>query len=404
MALFSRSPRSTKIAAPTRSFGDVALAVGGMLALASAMGVGRFVYTPILPAMAEALSLTKFDAGLIASANFVGYLAGALLTALPRLPGGRRRWFLAALVVGAATTAGMGLVGSMAAFLLLRFLGGVASAFVLVLGSALVLGRLAASGRSGLAALHFAGVGLGIAVSAALVDALQAEGAGWRPLWLACGAIAGIVIPISAWLVPGAGTAPPASPPTPPASTNSVRGLGRLSLCHGLFGFGYIVTATFLVAAVRAAPGARSLEAVVWIVVGLAAMPSTAIWSRAGASWGVLRAYGMACLIEAVGVAAGGLWPNPVGALFASVLLGGTFMGITALGFVAARALAPEQQRRSFALMTAGFGVGQIAGPIVAGWLIDRTHSFAPPSLIAAAVLAAGAMIAMQTARTLGRL
>src|ERR1700680_278944 len=113
MALISRSPRSTKIAAPTRSFGDIALAVGGMLALASAMGVGRFVYTPILPAMAAALSLTKFDAGLIASANFVGYLAGALLTALPRLPGGRRRWFLAALVVGAATTAGMGLVGSM---------------------------------------------------------------------------------------------------------------------------------------------------------------------------------------------------------------------------------------------------------------------------------------------------
>jgi len=403
IALFRPSARLTHVTAPTRSFGDVALAVGGMLALASSMGVGRFVYTPILPAMAEALALTKVDAGLIASANFVGYLVGALLTALPRLPGGRRTWFLWALVVGAATTAGMALVGSMAAFLLLRFLGGVASAFALVLGSALVLDRLAVTGRTGLAAVHFAGVGLGIAVSAALVDAMQAAGAGWRPLWLACGAIASVVIPISAWLVPGADPARTSSLPSLPRSPYSPPGLGRLCLCHGLFGFGYVVTATFLVAAVRAASGARLLEAVVWIVVGLAAIPSTAIWGRAGAHWGVLRAYALACLLQAVGVAAGGLWPTAAGALLASVLLGGTFMGITALGFAAARALAPEQQRRSFALMTAGFGVGQIAGPVVAGWLIDRTHSFALPSLIAAMALVAGAAIAMQTARALER-
>jgi len=386
------------VAASTRTDGDIALALGGMLALASSLGVGRFVYTPILPAMAAALALTKAGAGLIASANFVGYLAGALLTAMPRLPGGRRAWFLGALAIGAATTAGMALVGSMGGFLLLRFLGGAASAFVLVLGSALVLQRLAERGRSGLAALHFAGVGTGIALSAALVSAMQAAGFGWRSLWLASGALAGIVVPITAWLVPSTDITAAAVPSTSRHPGKLVRGLGALSLCHGLFGFGYVVTATFLVAAVRAAPDARSLEAVVWIVVGVAAAPSTALWGRAGARWGVLCAYGLACLAEAVGVAAGGLWPTPAGALLASVLLGGTFMGITALGFAAARALAPEQQRRSFALMTAGFGVGQIAGPVVAGWLLDQTGSFALPSLIAAGALVAGAVLAGRTA------
>ena len=391
MSFVSVSARSRLADAPALR------AIGGMLALASAMGIGRFVYTPILPAMAGALGLTKTGAGLIASANFAGYLAGAVLAMLPAISGRRRAWFVGALALGAVTTAAMGFVAMMPAFMVLRFCGGVASAFVLVLGSALVLDQLAAAGRSGLAAVHFAGVGVGIAASALLVDVMQAQGAGWRLLWLACGAIAGATALVAAWLVPEADASLRASVVTPTSARDSSRGLGRLSLCHGLFGFGYVVTATFLVAAVRGAPQARTLEAVVWVVVGVAAIPSTALWARLGGRLGVLRAYGVACLLEAAGVVAGGVWPESFGALVAAVLLGGTFMGITALGFAAARALAPDRHRRAFALITAGFGVGQILGPVVAGWLIDRTGGFLLPSLIAAAALLTAALLAATT-------
>ena len=369
------------------------VSLGGMLALASAMGIGRFAYTPILPAMIEALGLSKAEAGLIASANFVGYLAGALAAAAPRLPGSRRAWFLGALLIGAATTAGMGLAGSLPGFLLLRLLGGMASAFVLVLGSALVLERLATAGRGGLSALHFAGVGLGIAVSAAFVTVLEAAGADWRVLWLVMGAAAAAVVPVVVWLVPGEAVAPtrPVSVAAPAVRRPS--GLGRLALCHGLFGFGYVVTATFLVAVVRTSPEAQVLEPVVWLIVGLVALPSTAAWSWAGARFGSRRAYAAACLLEALGVAAGGLWTTPAGALLAAALLGGTFMGITALGFAAARALAPDDQRRAFAVTTAGFGVGQIAGPVMAGLLLDRTGGFVVPSLLTAGALLLAALL-----------
>jgi len=376
-------------------------ALGGMLALASALGIGRFVYTPILPAMAETLRLSKTEAGLIASANFVGYLVGALLAAAPRLPGGRRAWLLGALATGAAATAAVEWVDTLPAFLLLRFAGGVASAFVLVLGSALVLDWLARIGLDRWASLHFAGVGFGIAVSALLVDTLREAGAGWWTLWLASDAVAGAAVPVAAWLVPG-GKEPMASAPTGREAADKAslsRGVGALTLCHGLFGFGYVVTATFIVAAVHASPELRTLEGRVWLVVGLAAMPSVPAWAWAGRRLGVLPAYAFACLAAAVGVTAGGLWNVPAGALLAAVLLGGTFMGITALGFAAARALAPEQGRRSSALMTAGFGVGQIAGHFVAGRLLDATGSFAPPSMIAAAALVMAAAIAGAAAR-----
>ena len=374
---------------------------GGMLALAAGMGIGRFVYTPILPDMAAALGLSKSAAGAIASANFLGYLAGALLAAA-RLPGGRRTWFLGGLAASAVTTGAMAVPDSISAFLLLRFLGGIASAFVLVLGSAIVLDRLAATQQTGWAALHFAGVGAGIALSSVLVDALHAIGADWRTLWSASGAVSAVAVPFVSWLVRETPAVPQAHAPSstrePPP-----RGLHALALCHGLFGFGYVVTATFIVAVVRTTPQARALETVVWLVVGLAAAPSTAGWSRIAACLGALRAYALACLIEAVGVAMGGLWPSPVGALTAAALLGGTFMGITALGFAAARAMAPHQQRRSFAVITAAFGLGQIAGPTVAGVMLDRTQSFAGASVLAATAVLIAAAIAVRLAVTLER-
>jgi predicted MFS family arabinose efflux permease len=369
----------------------VSTAFGGMIAIAAALGIGRFVYTPILPPMVEALGLSKSGAGLIASANFLGYLVGALLAALPRLAGSRRLWLLGALAVSAITTAAMGLMETLAAFLALRFVGGAASAFVLIFSSSIVLERLAEVGRSRLSALHFAGVGTGIALSAALVATLLHLGQSWRSLWLASGGLTFLALLATAMLLPD-GVVPTAQASGQTSHGTDAR-LHRLVIAYGLFGFGYVITATFLVAIVRATPTIRAMEPVIWVVFGVAAAPSVALWTRIATPLGISATFATACIVEAAGVLASVVWPSTVGVLLATILVGGTFMGLTALGLLGAQARATGDPRRLVALMTGAFGLGQIVGPLFAGIISDHLGSFTAPSIVAALALGVAAVL-----------
>ena len=278
-----------------------------------------------------------------------------------------------------------------------RFLAGAASAFVLVFASSVILDRLAAAGESRLAAVHFAGVGAGIALAALAVSALAAAGGGWRAQWLLSGGLALLALPAVAALVPADARGGPV--PEGPAPLALSPRLAALVAAYGLFGFGYVVTATFLVAIVRDAPALRHLEALVWILVGVTAAPSVAVWTALGRRIGVPAAFALACLVEAAGVALSVLATGAAGILLGAAFLGGTFVGITALGLVGARALSASDPRRVLALMTAAFGLGQIVGPALAGLLFDRTGAFTAATLIAVAALVIAAGLSAAIAR-----
>ena len=205
-------------------------ALAGMLAMAAALGIGRFVYTPILPPMAAALGLSKALAGWIGSANYIGYLVGALAAGHPALSRDARRWLIGALAISGLSTVAMGLAGGFPAFLALRFIGGAASAFVLVYAAAVVLRRLAEVGRPGLAALHFAGVGVGIAVSAIVVSAVSAAGGDWRALWIASGALALVIATAAVLLLP------PHAPVAARSGPGKAAGGSRITARHPLSG------------------------------------------------------------------------------------------------------------------------------------------------------------------------
>jgi predicted MFS family arabinose efflux permease len=382
---YCRAMTTTSPAPPLR------FAVAGMIAMAVAMGFGRFVYTPILPGMMDELGLSSADAGLIASANYLGYLIGAIVAAGGWAHGGERALMLGALAASALLSALMGLSDSLPVFLLVRFLAGLASAFVMVFLTSIVFSHLAAAKRGDFQAMHFGGVGVGIAVSSAMMAVLLAAGAHWPAGWLWSGVISAAGFAVVALLIDRGPLAIGSARREPHLPRSGA--LARIILAYGLFGFGYIVTATFLVAIVRQGDAGRQFEALVWLATGLAGIPSVWLWSRVAARAGLATTFAVGCIVEAVGVTASVAFGGFAGPLVGGVLLGSTFIAITALGLQIGRLLAPEAPRRVLALMTASFGVGQILGPIAAGWIAEWTGNFVAASIGAAiALLLAGAV------------
>src|SRR5262249_19602156 len=187
--------------------------------------------------------------------------------------------------------------------------------------------RLLAAGQGNLAAIHFAGVGTGIFVSAAVVASSAPYGAGWPSLWIVSGSVAALMAVLAAVLLQ-----PTADAPIRRSASDASEGKPTpimMIVAYGLFGFGYVITATFLVTIVRLSPEIRSLEPWIWMLFGLAAVPSVPLWQHLGLRIGLMRAYAIASVVEAVGVAAGVEGGDIRGALGPPLLLRGALMGVT---------------------------------------------------------------------------
>jgi len=353
------------------------------------MGIGRFAYTPELPAIQEATGFGAATAGWIAGWNYLGYLLGALAASLIAARETRYSILLVSIVASILTTAAMGFTTSVALWCALRFASGMASAGVLVISSSIVLETLASAARPHLMGVHFSGVGVGIALSG-LVVALGAGQLDWRGLWFAlaavCVALALCVFPLAQRHERPAGA-------VQQAAATGERFPGSLLIAsYFLEGLGYVVTGTFLVAIAKQMPGVGGAAEMLWIAVGLAGAPSTLLWSGVAARWGAPTALIAAHLVQSAGIVLPVFFDALWVALLAAVFFGGTFMGITAVivGFGGRIAAQPA---RMIGLLTAAFGLGQMIGPVIAGWLAERQGGFNGALLLASGAVVLGAVL-----------
>jgi predicted MFS family arabinose efflux permease len=362
----------------------VALAALG--ALAVSQGIGRFAFTPILPMMQQDAGLSVSDGGWLASANYAGYLIGALWAARLRLSA--RAAIRAGLAVIGASTLAMALHGGFLVWVVLRALAGIASAWVLVFVSAWSLERLAALGRLSLTGVVYAGVGAGIVFAGAacllLMDLHSSSSAAWTGL-----GIVALVATAVIWPVFGSGGGLRAAPP---AQGSERRGgdFWRLVICYGAYGFGYIIPATFLPVMAKEIVQDPMLFGWAWPVFGAAAVASTLVARRVrGSLRGVWAA---SHLVMAAGVVVPLVLPGLAGIIVAALCVGGTFVVITQVGIQEARAVAGAHARTLIAAMTSAFALGQILGPLAAAHWARATGGFAGALVLAAALLAVSAL------------
>ena len=255
----------------------VRFALGGLVAMAVGMGIGRFIFTPILPGMMSDLGLTPGDAGLIASANYFGYLLGAIIAGFGWASGIERPLVYVSLAASAALCFAMSVSDGVMLFSIIRFFAGVASAFMLVFTATIVFSHLAAANRQDLQAMHFGGVGTGIAISSLLVAASSASGHGWREDWIGAAVLSALgLIAVVALIRQGPVRSGSAAAEPPIVWTPEFI---KINIAYGLFGFGYIITATFIIAIVRSSHGSPWMEALVWFVTGTAGAISVWLWT-----------------------------------------------------------------------------------------------------------------------------
>jgi MFS family permease len=377
---------------PRQPASALAKALAGAAALAVAMGIGRFAFTPVLPMMLQDAGLSLASGGWLASANYLGYLIGAL--SAMRLPVPPERAIRVGLAVIALVTLAMGGVDSFVLWLVLRLLAGVASAWVLISVSAWCMEALALYQRPFLNSLVFAGVGGGIAAAGLLCIGLTQWQAGSARAWTALGLLAlGVTALVWRFFArhDGAVTSAAAQPAAPAAFVWTADAL-RLVLCYGVFGFGYIIPATFLPVMARDALQGSAAFAWSWPVFGMAAALSTLAVATLVRRWGNRRVWCFSHLVMAAGIVLP-LWSGGLPGILAAALgVGGTFMVITLAALQEARRVAGPGARMLIAAMTSAFAAGQIAGPLTVG-AAAGAGGFATGLLLAAALLAASALL-----------
>ncbi|HEX7388039.1 MAG TPA: YbfB/YjiJ family MFS transporter [Castellaniella sp.] len=376
----------------------IPLPLAGLLALAVAMGIGRFAFTPVLPMMQADQGLTLAQGGWLASANYLGYLLGALIvTHLSWPPAALLRRGLWLVVVA---TVAMGLDDHWLGWLVWRLLAGIASALVLIGTAALCIARLNARGQSEKSGIVFAGVGCGIAFAgiACMGMALIGTPSPQAWLWLGLAAFLGLVGATTLWS-PSKDevAAAPVNPQSPPSDTGSLDEAATAPLhwgliwCYGVYGFGYILPATFLPAQARLLVPDPLLFSLAWPVFGVTGALSTLLASRLARHYSRPQLWAGAQVIMAVGVFLPVVWHSLGAILIAACCVGGTFMVITMVGLQEAQhRVGIAGAKRQMAAMTASFALGQLIGPL----FFSLTHIWLGAPLGFALILGALGLLA----------
>jgi predicted MFS family arabinose efflux permease len=364
---------------------------------AVALGLARFAYALLLPAMRADLGWDFAEAGAMNTANAAGYLAGAVVAAPVAKWAGDRRLFAVGLLLTAITVAASGLTADFSMLLALRLAAGFTGALAFISGAGLVAAAATGSSKSRaptLLGLYFGGAGIGIIASAVAVPSLL-DTVGWQGGWLMLGALAIAAAALGCFVLRRS--------PVPARAAGdragggwSPRGMAHSLFAYGLFGAGYVAYATFIVAYLRSDEGFTAASvSLFWSILGLASVAAAFLWGPILSRLTGGRGTAATISVVMIGAAVPLVWSRPAGAYLSAILFGGSFLAVVvAVTAFARKAAKPHAWTAVIAVFTVAFGLGQCIGPILSGALSDGPSGVRSGLWLSVGLLAAGSIIA----------
>ena len=373
---FSLSPRQRVILA-------------GICALILTVGIARFAYTPFLPIMLNETSLDKLSGGWLATFNYIGYLSGVVLISFLSSLQTKFLFYRVNLVLAVLSTVLMAVTTDMVLWSILRFIAGLSSTAGIILAAGFVMGWLKQNGYKSALGIHFSGLGLGIAIPG-LVIVLITPYFNWAEQWLIMG-LFGILFFLPAWyLMPAPAVQPPSA--TKLEAPNHIW-MRLMIAAYACAGVGYVISATFIVAILEEMPSLTGHGNLIWVMLGVAAIPSCILWDKVAEQLGetsaILTAYSIILLSILIPLFSESLLFNVIGAL----LFGATFAGIVSLMLVYVGHKFPHNPAKAMAKLTISYGIAQLIAPALAGYLSTLTGNYLSALWMAATIMIIGIVL-----------
>jgi len=370
--------------------------LAGIISLFVAIGVARFSYTSLLPAMLDDEAISLAFSGVMASVNYVGYLLGALFAIFIKSMSIKVNCFRLGLFLCVITTLIIGITDNDYWWLASRIVAGFSSAMVMVIGSAIIMMKLNLENKTKAMGIYFSGIGVAL-VASDMIGRYVLSISSWQTSWLVSALSAALVV-FYPWHV--LSFAKTVKQSVIKQSFNPVLFSGFvLILITAYFtaGVGFVVQGTFLPTIIKSLPGLEVYAGLTWILVGLAGIPSSVIWMHLAHKYGDINIIIIAMSIQIVGILIPAITTNIYLNLLSGIFYGGTFVGLVALFIHLGGKLAQHNPIVLMGALTAAYGVGQVGAPLYAVTLTNWSGNYNYALYVTALIVFSGVLMLLTT-------
>lgn len=371
---------------------NASIILAGILALIVGVGVARFVFTSLLPPMLEDYLSVTF-AGVLASINYVGYLAGSIFAVFIKDINAKVKYFRLGMVLCVATTLVLGTSSSDAIWLISRIIAGFGAAMALVVGSAIVMTKLNMDNKTKAMGIHFSGIGFSVLVTDLIVRSVFVSEGDWRDAWIVL-TVFGFLAAIYSMYILCFDKEIKQNVVTHKFDKSLFTPFVILLIfAYFTEGVGMVVQGTFLPDIINSLEGLEGYGSFTWTIVGLAGIPSCIIWMTLANKYGSVNIIIIAMILQIIGILIPALSANMYLNLFSGVLYGGTFVGLVALFMNLGGKLAGSNPVILMGALTTAYGVGQVGAPLYSVKLISLFGNYSAALFVTAIIVASGVIV-----------